>query len=489
MDPHATDIPNQNPTQPVATVPRRGHEPAAPGAALDAKTLRCPDRDVDRGLGVVRRHVTTVTTQLSPTELRLLNFLADRPGQVVHRDALWEAVWHQAPANQSRAIDKTIRRLRTKIERDPANPVVIESIYGMGYRLNAGARLEGGEAPAGDRRDRPTGDETLIGRERELGALLDAAAAGSGHLVIVGPAGVGKSRLAAALVRALATERGIRLAAACELGDVRSGREALVRIAERVGVPATGEVGPLVRGLRELGASALLLDDADRLGDALRELLQQATAVAPELRIVVTSRAAPSCRCAHMMRLDPLSDEAAVELFVARMRLASPPALGGWARPEARGEIEALVQRLDRLPLAIELAAARTSFMSPRTLGDHLERRFELLRDPLAREAGRHASLRRALDLSWELLGPLDRQVLLRCAAFEGPFSLSAARAVLASVPDACDGGAVLDALHRLVACSLITSREDLGPEPMLVLLGSVRDYAFERQIESSLSA
>ena len=107
------------------------HEEAA-RAVLDATRILCPDRVIDRREGRVTLGGKTLS--LSPTELRLLNYLADRPGRVVERDELWRAVWYQAPLMQSRAIDKTVRRLRTKIERDPSNARLLVTETG-GYRL------------------------------------------------------------------------------------------------------------------------------------------------------------------------------------------------------------------------------------------------------------------------------------------------------------------------------------------------------------------
>jgi len=456
--------------------------PAAPGGPGYTKTLRCQDRIIDRREGIVIRG-SSETSYLSPTELRLLNYLADRPNQVVDRDALWGAVWHQEPTVQSRAIDKTVRRLRTKIERDPANPTIIESVYGVGYRLNLGpdeARVGMTIAPPG--LVARSSDGALIGREAELRALVASVGEGLAHLLLVGPAGVGKSRLALTLVRALAAEHGLRCEGAIDLAGVDDERGAVERIAAHVGADAPEDVAALCRHLATLGPCSLLLDDVEGVAELVRDVMRRSTVVAPDLRLIVTSRFALGSRCARVVLIEPLGVGAAMELFFARARRAAPPALKAWSAPDAIGLVEALVERLDRLPLAIELAAARTSVMSPHELTAHLDRRFDLLRDPLGREVGRHASLRAALDVSWSLITPADREVLVRCSAFRGPFSLSAAQEAI-GLSAGASVGALLDTLHRLVAHSLIASLRDDSATPQLVLLECVRDYALERGV------
>ncbi|MCB9735732.1 MAG: winged helix-turn-helix domain-containing protein [Deltaproteobacteria bacterium] len=443
------------------------------------------DRRVDLGRGEIVRGLEV--TRLSRIEVRFLAFLARHSGEAVARDALWRGVWGGEPSPQSRAIDATARRVRAKLEPDPSRPRYLLSIYGEGFRLDLPQAPPGDEQPpsrleepvAPGARVLPVPPDPLIGRDAlltELAATLDG-----GHrlVTLVGPGGVGKTSLAVTFARARAAgdPRAVRF---CDLATASSPEDVLSRIAAALDVrlgPATVEgSGPAALGaaLAALGAVLIVLDNAEASAARAHEHVGALRPLAPDARFVATSRVPFRLPAERVVRVPPLGPAAAAALFVERARDAG--GVSATSGGDTALATAAIVRRLDHLPLAIELAAARTALLTPAQLLDRLTARFDILKDPLGRRTPRHASLRAALDVSWELLSAVDRAALAQCAVFRGPFTVDAAEAVLA-LPA---GGDVLDSLHRLIEHSLVANVP--GPDrPRLRLLESTREYARER--------
>ena len=147
-----------------------------------------------------------------------------------------------------------------------------------------------------------------------------------------------------------------------------------------------------------------------------------------------------------------------------------------------------IVRRLDGIALAIELAAARTPVLGVAQIRERLSRRFELLRIGRRDALARQATMRGAIDWSWNLLEPAERQALAQCSVFRGGFTLDAAEAVLSLPPDSPD---VLDVIQSLRSKSLLRTAPtgDLTGERRLALYESVREYASERLVESGAEA
>lgn len=421
--------------------------------------------------------------RLSTVELRLFHLLASRAGQVVSRDTLWSDVWSGEQSPSSRAIDASVRRLRAKLERDPGRPVHIVSVYGEGYRFDPPAAPPAPAPPGRGQRGVAPGPSNLppappmLGRDAALADVVAAHAAGARLITLVGPAGVGKTRLALAAAQALAaTSPGG--AWFCDLAAAHTRADVLSRVAASVsiGLPA-GDLGDETARLSaDLGrrpALVLLVDNAESVAGPLAAIARAILDAAPDATLLVTSRVALGLVREAVHRVRPLASADALTLFNARARLAAPPDQA----PSDPTIVAAIVARLDCLPLAIELAAARVALLPPAQLLARLEARFDLLTDPLATRGPRHASLGAAIDVSWELLTDVDRAALCQCAVFSGRFTVEAAEAVVA-LPD---GRSVLDALHRLIAQSLLIAQGGPGP-PSLRLLESVRDYARARR-------
>ncbi|MDX6512420.1 MAG: hypothetical protein QOE36_1924, partial [Gaiellaceae bacterium] len=322
-------------------------------------------------------------------------------------------------------------------------------------------------------RARPTLPEPptpLVGREEELEELAALVRDPAIRLVTLsGPGGTGKTRLALEAARLLADEfdDGATLV---ELAALRDPALVVPAIAQALDVAeAPGE--PLAATLRSAFADRrllLVLDNLEQLLAAAPEI-SVLLAGCPGLTILATSRAPLRLAAEHELPLPPLDPDAAFALFVER-------AANGGAAVDSERDRDAVldvVERLDRLPLAIELAAARAKLLPPRALRDRLGKRLELLRGGARDLPARQQTLRAAIDWSHDLLEPEEQRLFARLAVFAGGFSLETAEEV-------CD--AKLEVLASLVDKSMVrASRLSEEGEARFELLETIREYALER--------
>jgi predicted ATPase len=294
---------------------------------------------------------------------------------------------------------------------------------------------------------------SLLDREVEIRELVDLFSNGSRLITVTGPGGTGKTRLALQVASELvgSVDGGVFWVPLADLSDAGL---VLPTIAQTLG------------GSDELTASArernalLLLDNAEHLLEAAASIAEL-LAAAPRLRLLVTSRAPLRLAGELEYSLEPLPDDDAVMLFLERAR-----AVGRELR--ANGAVEAICRRLDGLPLAVELAAARTKLLDPATLLHRLERALPLLTGGPRDAPERQRTLRAAIEWSHELLSPHQRQLFRRVSVFAGGFSLEAAE-------DICE--ADLDTVAALVDLSLL---KPIGADRCL-MLETIREYALEQ--------
>jgi predicted ATPase len=300
----------------------------------------------------------------------------------------------------------------------------------------------------------PAQPTPLIGRERELEEVL-ALVRAQALVTLSGPGGSGKTRLALQVAAELVDEfqDGVWFVSLAALRDERA---VLPTIAQTLGVAEQETLEQHLAHRRAL----LLLDNFEQLLEAAAEvgnLLRQA----PELKILVTSRAPLHLAAEWEYPVPPLTDEDAVELFVERVRAAKP----AFEPDEHVGDI---CRRLDNLPLALELAAARTKVLVPPQLLERLEQRLPLLSGGLRDAPERQQTLRATIDWSYELLTDEEKQLFRRLAVFAGSFDLEAAEEV-------CE--ADLDTIASLIDKSLLRQTED----GRFFILATIREYASER--------
>lgn len=298
--------------------------------------------------------------------------------------------------------------------------------------------------------------DAFVGRGDALASLRDAALK---HplLLVLGTAGAGKTRTTMELFARHGRELGPDGAWFVDLSEVTDEAGMLAAFAGALGITLGSDAGERVAtAVAARRRAAFLVDDFEKIvGSA--PALEAIVRAAPEARFIVTSREVLRIG-EHRVELGPLASAEAVELFVAR------------AGTTVSDDLRALCDELDGLPLAIELAASRARVLSPRQLRDQIHRRFDLLR----REGGgRRATLRGAIDVSWELLSENERAVLAQCSVFRGPFTLAAAEAVVRAE------GWVLDVIQSLAERSLV---QVVAGEPVRYrFLESIRAYAREK--------
>ena len=313
----------------------------------------------------------------------------------------------------------------------------------------------------------------FVGREHELTDLVERL--GTARLVtLTGVGGIGKTRLA--------VEAGFRMLEQQEDGvwwvDLSALRDpALVLPAA---ASALGLMEEARRPLRDTVLASLryrdlllVLDNCEHLLAAAASLAGDVLAACPGVRIMATSREPLGRADEVVVAVPPLHDDA-VELFMERAGAARP---GFRLDADDTGVIEEICRRLDGIPLAIELAAARIRVLGPQDLAERLGDRFSLLGSN-PRGPARQQTLRAVLDWSYDLLEPDERTVFGRLAAFSGGFTIDAAE-------DICAGGTVergrlLELLARLVDKSLVVVT-DVGGRVRYQRIDTVRIYARER--------
>ena len=300
--------------------------------------------------------------------------------------------------------------------------------------------------------DRPL--SSFIGRDADL-ALLDRLVGTHGLVTVVGPAGSGKTRLA---VEWAGRDAVVRLA------DVADPALLVSAVAAAVGV--TGFAGDpyeaLVNQLRRYGKS-LVLDNCEHLAGEVARLVVDLLDRIPALRVVATSRSPLGVDGEHILPLGPLAADDAVTLLTDRIRAGRP----GWFDQDAdRRDLRRLADALDRLPLALELAAARVRTFGVRGLIEHLDDRFTVLGRIPHGTMTPHATLQEAVAWSFDLLSGDERDLAVRLWPYEGGFPLEAA----------ASSAAGLGALVSLVDQSVVTA-ELGGSTARYRMLETIRAY------------
>jgi predicted ATPase/DNA-binding SARP family transcriptional activator len=352
---------------------------------------------------------------------------------------------------------------------------------------------------------------SFVGRDEEVArvtAVLDQARL----VTLTGPGGSGKTRLAVEVASGLIDRvaDGVWLV---ELAPLRPEGSVAAAVAATLGVrggfrpspapllPNEDPVGRLVE-LLETRRPLLVLDNCEHLVDAVAKLVDVLLTSCPGVRILATSREAlgvdgerrwpvPALMTPPPGLGDPrrLLEYGAARLFVERAEAVAPGfELSGDGGVEAVGEI---CRRLDGLPLAIELAAARVPALGVQAIATRLDNRFRLLTGGSRTALPRQQTLRAVVDWSWELLSEPERATLRRLAVFTGGCTLDAAEEVCGPAAAGAERhgpeppGGVLEVIARLVDKSLLVAERGWDGEPRYHLLETVRAYAADRLAEA----
>jgi predicted ATPase len=335
----------------------------------------------------------------------------------------------------------------------------------------------------------PAPENTVFGRDREIAEVRGMLESADGQLVsLIGPGGVGKSRLAIELVRACADlfPDGVSFV---PLEGVLEPGLLLPTIAYAIGVRDNGEASLDERIALALADRRMLLvlDNFEQLVDSAPVLFSLLT-VAPTTRLLVTSRVVLRVRGERVFEVGALSppdasappslerarQSPAVELFVDRARAARP----GFALTEQNAaDITTICARVEGLPLAIELAAAKVRVLTPRGIAQRLQRSLPLLTAAARDLPDRHRTMTAAIDWSVELLTDAQRGLLADLGVFARRFTLDAVESI--GVGRIWHGHEI-DALAALVDASLV-AQADVDERSVFSLLAVVREYALDR--------
>ncbi|MFB7643717.1 BTAD domain-containing putative transcriptional regulator [Streptomyces sp. NPDC056084] len=320
---------------------------------------------------------------------------------------------------------------------------------------------------------------SFVGRESEL-AVIQADLTASRLVTLIGPGGTGKTRLAEQAASAAPDESWLVELAPLEQPEAVPGAVVSALGLRETTLLAQGGAKPahddptarLVEDLSRRPDTLLVLDNCEHVIDAAAHLAETLLTRCPRLRILATSREPLGVPGEAVRPVEPLAPVPAHRLFAERARAVRP----GFD-PEADAEAVAeICRRLDGLPLAIELAAARLRLLTPRQIAARLDDRFRLLTTGSRTVLPRQQTLRAVVDWSWDLLDDPERNVLRRASVFAGGWDLDAAQAV-------CGGP---DELAALVEKSLVVAVPAADGTGMRYrMLETIHEYAAERATET----
>ncbi|MFE7261436.1 BTAD domain-containing putative transcriptional regulator [Streptomyces sp. NPDC057592] len=388
-----------------------------------------------------------------------------------------------------------LRSLHAELLRqDPVRPPAPVAPATPAARLTA-PRTAPPAARHGNLRARLT---SFVGREDDIEALREDLS--HARLVtLLGPGGAGKTRLSqeAAESAGPAWPDGVWLAELAPVDDPEAVPEAVLTAlgaretvlrgagAEEIRVVEGSANDPLARLTEHCSRRRmlLLLDNCEHLVDVAAALADHLLAHCPQLTVLATSREPLGVPGEFVRPVEPLPDPMALRLFAER---------GAAARPGFRTDVDEetaaasaeICRRLDGLPLAIELAAARLRMLTPRQIADRLDDRFRLLTSGARTVLPRQQTLRAVVDWSWDLLDEAERAVLRRLSVFAGGCTLTAAEAVCADGPQGAREVAGL--LGSLVDKSLVVAAPAEDGEMRYRLLETVGEYAAARLDEAA---
>ena len=445
--------------------------------------FRFGDFELDPAAYELRRAGVRVRLPRQPLDLLLL--LVGRAGELVPRDDIARCLWPEGVyVDVDAGIHTAVLKIRRALGSNGARTPWVESVAGKGYRFAGGVT----RVPVRGLHKLPEDLTSFIGRRKELDELPRLLVT-SRLLCLTGSGGVGKTRVAVRLASELVSRfpDGVWLA---DLGGLTSPDLLAQTVADVVGVRATpprSERDALVDFLSDRTA-LLVLDTCEHVIAACAALVDELLRAAASLRIVATSREALALPGEVVYRLPslslpdesaPLAEVLASEagcLFIERAAAVDPSFVPS---AEHARSVARICRRLDGIPLAIELAAARMAMLAPDQIEARLEDRFRLLTAGARTAVPRQRALEATVEWSYQLLSDHERVLLNRLSVFPASWTLEAAEAICCVAP--LPAGETLSLLSRLVDKSMVSIDRQALDAYRYHLLDTVRDYARAR--------
>ena len=463
---------------------------------MDPVVYRCGDCELDTANRIFRRGGREYT--LEPKVFSVLTQLVVRSGELLTRDQLLDAVWGHRYVTPS-TLNRVIALARRSLVDDAEEPRYIQTVHGLGYRYVG--PVERASATPAEPRARfappvsvrlPAPMHALIGREHELNQI-DAQLGGGRSLTILGTGGIGKTQCALAFAHGQANRYpdGVWF---FDLAPMRTADDWLQALALALSIaPSSGrELLDKVAQTFVNRQALLVIDNCDRLSNQIGALIVELLRATDQVKVLATSQQQLNFVGERVLRMPPLRmpsirhpvDEQelmkvaaapAVALLLARIRDAQSDFELTAAHAPVMVDI---CERLDGMPLALELAAARFTMLSPEQVLERLDQRFRFLISDVAGRDPRHRNLVALLEWSFGLLSPDEQRLLAWLGVFVQGWTIDAVIA-FASPFDSLPENMV-DLLTGLVNKSLVATDQSVTP-PRYRLLESVREFALRK--------
>ncbi len=434
--------------------------------------------------------------KLRPKVYETLKYLVQHPGQLIDKQELMRAVWSDTVVTDDSLVQCTLELRRAL---DDRSQQLFKTVPRRGYLFTAEVTAQatkpdalstsgsfdlpdGRELPSpkatGSRQNLPAARTSLIGREQQIAEICDLILRPDIRLMsLTGPGGAGKTRLAVAVANAVAGRftAGVQFVGLASITDPDLVAAALASALE-IRQSANRTVPQLISDqLKNSEPFLLLLDNFEQVLPAATVVAETLEAC-PSLKILVTSRSSLRVYGEQEFPVAALAQSSAMELFAQRSAAVRPDFA---ITDENAPTIREICLRLDGLPLAIELAAARIKVLSPKAILDRLQSRLQLLTGGALDVPERQQTLRSAIDWSHDLLSAAEGKLLRRLAVFVGGCTLEGAEAVCDTSRDL--GIDLFEGLSSLVDKNLVQRVDRDEAEPRFSMLETVREYAFER--------
>ena len=442
--------------------------------------------------------------KLRPKVYETLKYLVEHPGQLIGKPELMQAVWPDSFVTDDSLVQCTLELRRAL---DDRSQQLFKTVPRRGYVFTAEVLQRAKNAdplPVTDpfnvpdgrglplakiatkRHDLPSPRTSLVGREQELAEITELLLRRDVRLLsLTGPGGAGKTRLAIAATAAIADQftagvQFVGLASITHPDLVATALADALEIKQVVNRTIPQLIGDQ---LQNSGSFLLVLDNFEQVLPAASVVAETLEACA-SVKILVTSRSCLRVYGEQEFPVTTLGQNSAIELFAQRAAAVWPDFT---ITSENAPAVQEICLRLDGLPLAIELAAARTKVLSPSAILGRLQSRLQLLTGGALDMPERQQTLRKAIDWSHGLLNDAEGKLFRRFSVFADGCTLEAAEAVCNTNHDL--GVSLFDGLSSLVDKNLVHRADRTEAEPRFAMLETIREYAIERLTDSGEQA